>query len=434
MQNSAFAKKKELNPLDLSQKLEYVNLPFWQRYKDPCLEKYVIAAVQNNNTAREASWAVEQYRQEARKILGKELPILSVGANYVGFHIQSLLPQSDHANIFALPFTASWELDLLQKNRDRTKSAQKTYKAKQYDEKAAYIALVSDVATLYINILQYDYLIELQANYLSASSLLLERSNEKFIRGVVDTFDINSKRRDYENAKNDLNKYLKERETLINQLIFLTGLSNDEKIERLTLKEFEYSYIVPDSILSDVIFARPDVMAAEARLQAAKLDIRAARKELFPAFRVTGLLAFTTFFQANFFSWESVVAFLIAGATQDLFYGGRKIAQLKINKAIYEQMFEEYRKTDLNALREVNDALYMIKQDTEIDKNSIRKLSIQADDFKRSQNKFRRGVISGPDLLLEEQMLIAQQQMQAQTKAIRLVNYITLFKVLGGEM
>ena len=112
-------------------------------------------------------------------------------------------------------------------------------------------------------------------------------------------------------------------------------------------------------------------------LEKAKIDVRIARKDFLPTFNITGLWVFNTIAPGTFFSWESSLAAILAGASQDIFMGGRKIANLKIQKAKYEELFEKYRQTDLEAVKEVNTALCLIKHDTIIDKNTKQKLQYE---------------------------------------------------------
>jgi len=125
-----------------------------------------------------------------------------------------------------------------------------------------------------------------------------------------------------------LENFIKQREVLLMELAVLTGQNVDcfENLQRGSFKDFEYNSVIPSEIESDVIFSRPDVKRAEAALQKAKINIRVARKEFLPKFNITGIWAFNNIAQGSFFSWESSLAALLAGATQDIFTGGRKIA------------------------------------------------------------------------------------------------------------
>jgi len=429
-------KKKAADPLDQSEKLSYVNTDFMERFEDPYLVYYVNHAIKNNHDVRKASWQVEEYRQNVKYSFGQELPSLSVGANYAGIHLPRIGNINLRNNAFILPFILRYEPDFLLKNRDKTKSVKKTYEASKFEEKAVYISLVSDITTLYINIMQYDTLIESQEGIVNIKKIQLDREMQKFNHGVIDNARLNSAKRDYETVKNNLEEYKKSRETSLNNFAVLIGISpnSTDDIMRAKLSEFEYHSQIPATIPSDVIFSRPDVMASEAKLEKANIDVRVARKEFLPTFNILGVLAFNTIFPGNFFNWDSILAAILAGATQDIFKGGTKVANLKINKARYEQMFEDYRQTDLNAVKEINNALYIIKTDTEIDNNTIRKLGLQQRDYIDSQSKYKRGIISYPELLSEEEKVISMYQNQIQTKATRLVNYLTLYKAVGGKL
>lgn len=429
-------KKKKVDPLDLKEKTEYVNMDFWSQFNDEYLTYYICQAIKNNHDARRASFQVEEHRQNIKYSFGQELPSLSVGANYLGIHIPQLDDFKLQSNAFLMPFIASYEPDFLLKNRDKTKSITKEFEAVKFDEKAIYISLASDVGTAYINIIQYDKIINAQNEILKVKTEKLQRQMNKFNRGVIDSQKLNAAKKDVETAKTDLATFSKNREVILTQLAVLTGISpeNTQSLKRSDFNSFDYKGEIPSSVISDVIFSRPDVQAAEKRLEEAKINIRIARKEFLPSFRITGLWAFNTLSPGTFFSWQSSVAAILAGATQDIFKGGMKIADLKRKKARYEQLFENYRQTDLNAVKEVNDALCIIKHDTNIDQNAINYLQLQAKDFANMQKKYSRGVISYIELLDEKERLLNIAQNQTQTKAARIVNYITLYKTVGGKL
>ena len=422
---SAFAiDKQELNP------------GFFERFNDNCLNYYINSAIENNHSAKEAAARVEQYRQQAKYSLGNELPSFSVSANYLGIKVPQLDNFQLKKNAFILPFMMNYEADFLLKNRDKTRSAKKSYEASKFEEKAVYLSLLSDVASVYTNLLEYDQLITIQKENVDIYTKLLEYESRKFARGVINSTQLNNAAKQLENAKNSLEKLQKEQEVLLMQLAVLTGVSpeNAKDFERGNFSSFEYSGTIPEEIQSDVIFARPDVMAAETKLEKAKIDIRVARKEFLPNFNITGLWVFNTIAPGTFFSWESSLAAILAGATQDIFKGGMKIANLKIQKAKYEELFEDYNQTNLDAVKEVNTALCIIKHDRKIEDNTKSELNYETANFQNAQKKLSRGVISDPEYLMEENKLINSQTNYTQAKTQRIVNYFTLYKAVGGQL
>lgn len=411
-----------------------LNPEFFAKFNDEYLSHYIDEAIENNHDAKQAAYRVEQYRQQVKYSFSKELPSFNVAANYLGVKV----PQLDNfvlkKNAFILPFMANYEADLLLKNRDKTKGVKKLYEVSKFEEKAVYLSLLADVATVYTNILEYDELIILAQEKVDICAELLKRDSKKFERGTINTSQLNNSASKLETAKNELEKLQKEREVLLMQLAVLTGQSADciSDLSRGKFEPFEYQDVMPDEIASDVIFSRPDVMEAEKMLEKAKIDIRVARKEFLPTFNIAGVWIFNTIAPGTFFSWESSLAAILAGATQDIFTGGRKLANLKIQKAKYEELFEKYKQTDLEAVKEVNTALCFIKHDTAVDKNTLSKVQYEYGKLENSRKKYARGTISAPEYLSDLSKFIDIQKEVIQTKNQRLVNYFTLYKVVGG--
>lgn len=416
--------------------IQELNIDFFKKFNDENLNCYIQQALDNNHDLKKAGQVVEQYRQQTKYSLGKELPSLSVSANYLGIKVPELDNFQLKDNAFVLPFVASYEADFLLKNRDKTRAVKKSYEAAKFNEKTIYLALLSDVASVYTNILQYDDLIEKQTEILKNQEEILNRSNKKFERGVISSTELNNIKKSVETSKSTLEKLQKERETAMMQLAVLTGnsASNTADMKVGDLDNFEYSGEIPDEISSDVIFARPDVKMAEANLEKAKIDVRVAKKEFFPRFNIVGVWAFNTIAPGTFFSWESSLAAILAGATQDIFKGGMKVANLKIQKAKYEELFEDYNQTNLEAVKEVNTALCIIKHDRQIENNAKSEMNFETENFANARKKLDRGVMSEPEYLAEENKLINTQTNYTQAKTQKIVNYFTLYKAVGGQL
>lgn len=419
-----------------SEKLTQINFHFWEQFNDECLSNYIKLAVQNNHSAKQAFYTVEEYRQNVKNELGKEFPTLSVGANYLGIKVPNVGDYQLQKNGFILPFFANWELDLLLKNYDKYKSAKKNFEASEEAEKAVYIALASDVATTYFNILNYDKNISLQEKIVKNQEDILRRSKRQFDAGTISKTVLNDNYKAFQNAKNELIKLKSALATNLTRLALLIGESpnNINNLKRTKYDDFKGVVKIPSQLSSEVIFARPDVIESERKLEAAKIDVRVAKKELFPKFNVTGVWAFNTIAQGAFFSWESSLAYLLAGATQDLFMGGRKIANIRFYKARYEKLFEAYKQTDLNALKEVNDALLLLKNDNEILKNTENQLLAEKENYNSTSKRLANGVISKIIELDGQNNLYSKEKSFANAKTINFIDYITLYKTVGGNL
>ena len=438
IQNSAHAfwGNNQTTAINPQEKINYVNINWWDSYSDPILKEYIIKAINCNHDAKKASWQVEEYKQMVKYQFGAELPTLSFGTDYVGVHLPDAIMKDFNRNILAVPFNASYEADVFLKNHDKTKSSKKAYEANKFQEKSTYISLASDVATVYLNIVKLDELICLQKSIVKIKKEVLARAEAQYKRGVIAAPEVNNTKKDLQSAKNTLDDYVKSRDKLLTQLLVLIGDSacNISDVKRASIKNIEYKQTIPTEIPSEVLFARPDILAAEANLQKAKIDVRVARKDFLPSVKIRALYSMSTLGGANFFSWQSAIAAVMAGFTQDIFKGGQKVANLKIYKARYEQIFETYKQTDLNAIKEVSDSLLIIKEDTDIDKNTISQAKLQTDNFNRAAESAKRGLISVQSLLLEKEQVLIMSQNRANSKTNRLIDYITLYKAVGGQL
>ena len=126
-----------------------LNVEFFDRFNDENLSYYINKAIDNNHSAKQATLRVEQYRQQVKYSFGRELPTFGVSANYLGIKVPELDNYSLSKNAFILPFSVNYEADFLLKNRDKTKSQKKVYEVSKFNEKAIYLALLADVATVY---------------------------------------------------------------------------------------------------------------------------------------------------------------------------------------------------------------------------------------------------------------------------------------------
>ncbi len=413
-----------------------LNPEFFSRFNDDCLSYYINQAIENNHSAKQATYKVEQYRQQVKYAFSRELPSFSVSANYLGVKVPQLDNFTLKKNAFILPFMVNYEADFLLKNRDKTKSQKKVYEISKQEEKTVYLALLSDVATVYTNVLEYDELLRLAQEQVEISQKILLSDSKKFNRGIINLTQYNNSKKNLEVVKTNFENLQKQQEVLLMQLAVLTGVSPDKtkNLARGNIEKFNYSMDIPQEIESDVIFSRPDVISAEMQLEKAKIDIRVARKEFLPTFNITGLWLFNTIAPGTFFSWESSLAAILAGASQDIFTGGRKLANLRIQKAKYEELFENYKQTDLEAVKEVNTALCFTKHDSEVEKNSIKKLNYECQNLQSAKRRLKQGTISQSEYLVELSNVVSLQSEYVSAKTQKLVNYFTLYKAVGGKL
>ncbi|MBQ7286343.1 MAG: TolC family protein, partial [Candidatus Gastranaerophilales bacterium] len=337
---------------------------------------------------------------------------------------------------FSIPIIEYCELYIFVKNWDKTKSSKKMLQSVQYQAQASDIAIVSMVATVYYNIVKLDKIIEIQKELVKDREdiyNLMKLSNEE---GIVSTSDLIRAEKSFVMSQNELIDYEKSRNAALNALAVLIGDSpnNTNEYTRISADELGSNFNIPDEISSEIITNRPDYKALEKQLEAAGLDVRVAKKEFLPTINILGALAFVATSASSSMSWNNALAMLGGSANLPLYTGFARTANLKLHKNKYEQIINQYQKTNLVAIQEVNDSLYNLKSDNEKLVNNAKALDIQEKDYKYSQLKYKEGVISKLDLLQQRETLLYMQKLLVSSKTDCYIDKISLYKTTGAKI
>ena len=153
-----------------------------------------------------------------------------------------------------------------------------------------------------------------------------------------------------------------------------------------------------------------------------------------PSIPIVGIAGYTALDLGRLFNWESTLGLISAGFMQNIFSGGRKIANLKIKKLQYYQLFEDYKQADLRAIQEINDALCKIKFDTKKDSENNRKYSLEEKNFKLVNERYKEGITSYLQLMQYRENLLTLEKDIVESKIQKYIDYITLYKAVGGEL
>lgn len=432
----AKSKKDKENKVIKSQvsqyQIDYINMPWWETFNDEYLNGYIDKAIRNNHDLKIATLRIEQYRQLEKMQMSSELPAVSGGFAPAGLKLPG---QTNTSGMWAFPIMVHYEADIFLKNRDKTRSAKKDWEKAKIDERAAFITVASAVGTTYFNIIKADKLIELQKEIIKDRKEIYELMSERNKVGLTSTADVVRANKAYVAANADLMDLEKSRTTLLNALAVLIGESpaNSASLARASYDD-EYLVKVPDSVSSEIIDQRPDFLAASIMVEKAGIDARAAKKEFLPRINLIGLISFSSSALNTAFNWSNVLGLLGASAMFDLFAGGKKVANLKLKKNQSQQALENYYKTNLTAIQEVNDSLVALKQDDQKYKTNLDVYNLEKEDFGYSTHKYDEGLISYLDLLQRRENLLSMNKLVVSNKLDCNVDYIGLYKATGAKI
>lgn len=425
--------KKVIQSQVTEYKFNDVNLNWWKNYNDEILEGYIVKAINENQDLKIATLRVEEARQNVKLQFSKELPTASIGYSPILYKMNGI---GNTEISHGFPMMVSYEADIFLKNHDKTKAVKKLYEASKSQEKAAYISIASAVGSVYFNIVRLDKMISIQNEIIIERKEIYELMKIRNSEGITSTADMVRADKAYILAQVDLADLIKTREILLNQLAVLIGESpnNTNDLKRISYDELIYKQPIPKEIPSDIIIQRPDYIIAEKMVEKAGIDVRVAKKEFLPKIDILGLLFFNTSSLGASMNWTNALALIGGQAMLPIFTGGAKFANLRINKNRYEQTLQNYYKTNLVAIQEVNDSLSNWKLDDEKYNKNLKSYEMQKADYKYMQKRYEQGVISGLDLLQQKENLLVINKLVASSKTECYIDQISLYKAVGGKL
>jgi NodT family efflux transporter outer membrane factor (OMF) lipoprotein len=111
---------------------------------------------------------------------------------------------------------------------------------------------------------------------------------------------------------------------------------------------------IPLAVPSELVRARPDIRAAEARLHVANAEVGVATADLYPHVALSAAIA-----EEGLTSGPAGAAWsLVGGLTAPIFHGGELSARKRAAQDAYQAAFGDYQQTVLAAFRQIADNLH----------------------------------------------------------------------------
>ncbi len=428
---SMVSKSKKTQKSD-DYKFDYVNMNWWSNFNDDLLNGYIEKAILNNYDLKMATINVEEYYQNVKLQFANELPSAVAGFGPGFFKAPGM---TNTSSAFGLPVIVQYEADIFLKNHNKTKAVKKLYEGSKLDERAAYISVASAVGSTYFNIVNLDKMISLQEEIVKIRqdiyNLMLARNKE----GLTSTADTIKANKALVAGQTDLIELKKNREKMLHQMCVLIGESpeNASSIKRNSIDKMNYQLAIPTQIPSEIITQRPDYMRAELMVEKAGIDVKVAKKEFLPSINILGGALFNASDLGSLFTTKNMLLGVGGGLMTPLFQGGSLIANLKLKKATYERILQDYYKTNLTAIQEVNDSLVASRLDKDKMAQTIKQYNLEKSDYKYNEKKFNQGTISKLDLIQYQENLLTIEKLVAQQKVECMTDAISLYKATGSK-
>jgi len=420
---------------NMSDNMQYLNIPFWEKFNDDILVDNLLAVYQNNNDLKAAVLKVNEAQRLVKMSFANELPHIGF-EGYAGRIFKSsdeifgdiTIPDYTESH-FLFPISMNYEVDIWGQNRLRTKAKKKQFEMIKQDEKAAYIYISSAFAADYFNLIRLDKLIDYQKELISLQEKIISSYKIRLDLGTATLSDIDREEKNLTFMKEDLKKLLEQKDILKNQMSTLLSDRSFDDIKRNTFENLNVNFPVPKSIDVKMLEQRPDRVKSELDLEKTGIDIKIAKRDLLPKFIITGNLGFNIY---NISSSHKFLADIGVVPAWDLFLGGRKIQLLKMKKNTYDIAIQHYEKTILTSIQETNDALYSLKTAADIKTITNDRLNTDEKEMNYVKIKQEAGVADNLDMLFQKERLIVSKKQTVSSKINEIISAINLYQALGG--
>lgn len=408
-----------------------VEVEWWRIFNDSLLNTLEAQALANNNDVEVALSRVEQARQQLVVTRAALLPSFAAGLSASG--------EYDNVEKYTVNYkigpSMSWEFGMGGRLKHSLGAARAAILGSEWAYRGAKLSLTAEVATTYFTLLQYERNLAIARRTYTLRRKSMSLVDSMFRYGMSSGVDVEQARSLMLEAAADIPKYeqaLAQTRLSLNTLLGTVPIeANDDGMGLNLLSDF-LPIDIPIGLPSDLLHRRPDVLEAYYALVESGEKVGIARAERFPSVSMTlsgGVASETLKGLVTGMPW-------VWGATrslsQPLFSFGRLKQSENIAREAYRQSIATYRQTIIEALADVESALAAISGCNDQTERSAELVQTNDRVAQMTRALYDSGMSDYFDLLDAERSLYDSQMQLIDLVAQQYINYVALFKALGG--
>ncbi len=409
---------------------------WWQTFGDPTLTSLVAGAIESNLDLKEAAARVREARA-ARGITRSSLqPSIGTSQGYTrvrGGIAQGLRTPFEN-DVFQIGFDSFWELDLAGGLRKSANAADADIRVAEEARNDVSVLVAAEVGRNYVALRGAQRQLSIiQANItLQDDSVHLTESRQR--AGLAPELDVVRANAQLNQTRAEAPLVDAELDRAAHALAVLLGRAPTDLAAELRLEKSlpGVPSSLPAGVPADLLLRRPDLRLGSAAIVAAAARAGVARAELYPKLSLSGLvgrqatsLAGFALGIGNFFSVGPILRL-------PLFTGGRISSNVEVQDARLEQATLHYENAVLNALADVENAL----SDLVCEKERAEQLRAaevhNRDAVDLTRELYSKGLGDYLAVLDAQRELLATERQLAQSETKVLLDWISLYKAMGG--
>jgi len=412
-------------------------IPWQEFFVNEQLRKLITLALQNNRNLKIATLNIERSRALYQIRQADLLPKVEAYGGASFQRIPEDLSSTGRAmNIEQYSVglgVISYELDLFGRVRSLKEQALSNFLATEQARRSVQISLISTVAANYLSLAADRERLQLARETLETQQASYKLIQRRFEVGTSSELDLRQAQTRVDATRVDIARLLSLVAQDENALNLVVGSPVPSELLPAAFSETLASVqdIAP-GLSSEVLLHRPDILQAENLLKGLNANIGAARAAFFPRITLvssvgSGSDELTGLFKSGSLAWSFVPRISLP-----IFDGGSNRANLTVAEVDRDLAVVQYEKAIQTAFREVVDAL---AQRGTIDNQVAAQQSLTdatAESCRLSKARYENGVDSYLAVLDSQRSLYGAQQGLIAARITRLLNLVTLYKVLGG--
>lgn len=422
-------------------------IPWRQYFNLPGLQALIDSALVHNQELHIVEQEVLQSRYEIRAHRGEYLPFVGLqmgsglekpgrytrqGALEHGLEIKPGQPFPEPLPDHLLGFNASWEIDLWKKLRHAKKSAISRYLATEAGKNLAVTELVAEMANAYYELLALDNLLAIVTNNIELQASLAAAIRSQKAAGKVSQLAVNRFEAQLLHTQNLQYDILQRRVETENHLNFLAGRS-PQPIER-DLADFEQRQW-PTALLghpSKLLENRPDIRQAAFAVEAAKLDLKVARAQFYPALRLQSQLGYQAFAVGELFNPASLMYAFAGDLAAPLINRNALMANYQGANARQKQALLAYEQALLTGYVEVLNQWAFVQNSERSVVTKAQEVALLNESIDISKNLFNAARADYLEVLLTQQEALESTLELNELKLQQFKAKIGIYRALGG--
>ena len=409
---------------------------WWQAFADPQLDALMDEALANAPSLDVADARARKAQAQAGIAEAARKPSVGASAQVLGMQLPETLAGNDIGGSFKvanlLMLSLKYNPDVWGQDKAKWQAAVGNAHALEVDAHAARLSLTANIARTYVALAQaFDQAALAQAEITRADALLvLDRQRVK--AGLDNGIGLAQHQSQAALASQQQQAAQHQIEQLRNALALLLGAGPDRGLAITPPQLAQPKLMVPDTLSSDLLARRADIVAARWRVEAAQHGIDASKAAFYPSLNLSALAGLAAGNLGDLFGNKSLLLNGGPALSLPIFEGGQLRSQLRASQADHDIAVASYNQTLLAAMREVADAVQAARAlDAQL--ASTRQAQTAANSaYRQVQQRQHAGLASQLDVLSAQKSLLQLDQQLAALTAARRAASIDLDQALGG--